>query len=44
MFLVDRNGVLRFIDAREGTEEKVAKLLAEPAGAGPAAPATQPAK
>lgn len=43
MFLVDKKGVLRFVDAREGTDEKVAKLLAEPEGAGPAAPATQPA-
>ncbi|MGN6370613.1 MAG: TlpA family protein disulfide reductase [Phycisphaerae bacterium] len=38
MFLIDRKGVLRYVDALEGTETKVAALLAEPG------PATQPAK
>jgi thiol-disulfide isomerase/thioredoxin len=31
MFLVDREGILRFVDARDGLEKKVAQLLAEPA-------------
>jgi len=30
MFLIDRNGVLRYVDAREDLDKKVAKLLAEP--------------
>ena len=42
MFLIDRNGNLRYVDALEGTDEKVAALLAEPEPATP--PATQPAK
>ena len=29
MFLIDKKGVLRFVDAREDTEAKVTKLLAE---------------
>ncbi|HUO07462.1 MAG TPA: TlpA disulfide reductase family protein [Phycisphaerae bacterium] len=37
MFLIDKKGILRYVDAREGTEEKVAALLAE------GEPATQPA-
>jgi thiol-disulfide isomerase/thioredoxin len=50
MFLVDKKGVLRYVDARENLESKVQKLLAESEGAGPAAPsaeggaATMPAK
>ncbi len=42
MFLIDRKGNLRSVDALEGTDEKVAALLAEPGPATP--PATQPAK
>ena len=37
MFLIDRNGVLRYVDARENLEKKIAALVAE-------APATAPAK
>ena len=37
MFLIDRKGNLRYVDALEGTDEKVAALLAE------SGPATQPA-
>jgi thiol-disulfide isomerase/thioredoxin len=29
MFLIDKKGTLRFVDAREGTAEKIEKLLAE---------------
>jgi thiol-disulfide isomerase/thioredoxin len=38
MFLVDKKGVLRYVDAREDLESKIQKLLAEP-DTGPAAPA-----
>jgi hypothetical protein len=38
MFLIDRKGILRYVDALEGTDQKVAALLAEDG------PATQPAK
>jgi thiol-disulfide isomerase/thioredoxin len=44
MFLIDKKGVLRYVDAREGTEEKVKKLLAEPDEPGTTRPATAPAK
>ncbi|HVX85084.1 MAG TPA: TlpA disulfide reductase family protein [Phycisphaerae bacterium] len=39
MFLIDKKGVLRYIDARDNLDAKVAKLLAEPD-----APATAPAQ
>jgi thiol-disulfide isomerase/thioredoxin len=44
MFLIDKKGVLRYVDAREGTEEKVAKLLAETDEKPATEPATAPAK
>lgn len=40
MFLIDRNGVLRYVDARTDLDKKIAALVAEPApAAAPAAPA-----
>jgi thiol-disulfide isomerase/thioredoxin len=33
MFLIDRQGVLRYVDARENLEKKIAQLVAEPAPA-----------
>ncbi len=41
MFLVDKKGVLRYVDARQGLEEKIQKLLAE---GGTAVPTATPAK
>jgi len=34
MFLIDRQGVLRFVDAREDLAGKVKELVAEAPGAG----------
>ncbi len=31
MFLIDRHGILRYVDARDGAEAKISKLLAEAA-------------
>jgi peroxiredoxin len=32
MFLIDRNGILRYVDAREDLSKKIGLLVAEPAG------------
>ncbi len=42
MFLLDKKGVLRFVDARENLSKEVAQLLAEPDAPGAAAAAATP--
>jgi hypothetical protein len=43
MFLIDKKGVLRYLDGEEDTEERIKKLLAEPDVEAPKPAAANPA-